>query len=51
MQPRDPKQLGLALDPVLHRDLKVRAAQEGRTMTELLEEAVRELLKGKSKTP
>ncbi|MFC1662494.1 hypothetical protein ACFL3S_13740 [Gemmatimonadota bacterium] len=41
---RNLKPIGLPLDSILHRDLKVRAALEGRTMTELLEEAVRDFL-------
>ena len=44
MQQRDSKQLGLSFDPVLHKALKVLAATEEKTMTELLEEAVRRFL-------
>jgi hypothetical protein len=44
MQNRDLKPLGLPVATLLHRDLKVRAALEGRTMKDLLEEALRDLL-------
>ena len=41
----------LNLDDRLMRDLKSRAAQTGRTMTEMVEEAVRDLLAREAETP
>ncbi len=45
----EPKGLHVRIEPELHKRLRIHSAETGRTMTELVEEALRDLLAKASK--